>query len=292
MHLLPVHGHTLRPTGPGHSLPGPPPEAGQRRASGREASFQSTPWASDGAQGCGSSAHLSVAIFLQAGFTGTSPLYGRTTGSAGLRRTHGAGLPPRAPPSSACEGPGGVLGTDYGAVIIRVAAQSRCTRNLCPFSRHKSHRDLGSWPGPRASSSCPPLTLRDALVGAALTPHTCFMPPKSLSPACERPSHSLGHSKTHLRSPLLSAAVLERSSSCPWAGQGPRTAAPSLKRELAFPLPPSLPSSPSPSPQPSTRGPNCASTGTGQLTATVSERRLPRDGAGHAPGPVLGGQGR
>lgn len=172
MHLLPVHGHTLRPTGPGHSLPGPPSEAGQRRASGREASFQSTPWASDGAQGCGSSAHLSVAIFLQAGFTGTSPLYGRTTGSAGLRRTHGAGLPPRAPPSSACEGPGGVLGTDYGAVIIRVAAQSRCTRNLCPFSRHKSHRDLGSWPGPRASSSCPPpYALRCLGGGHSYPPH-------------------------------------------------------------------------------------------------------------------------
>lgn len=187
MHLLLVHGHTLRPTGPGHSLPGPPPEAGQRRASGREASFQSTPWASDGAQGCGSSAHLSVAILLQAGFTGTSPLYGRTPGSAGLRQTHGAGLLPRAPPSSAREGPGGVLGTDYGAVIIRVAAQSRCTRNLCPLSRHKSHRDLGSWPGPRASSSCPPPLRFEMPWWGPLLPPT---PVSCLRKACPLPANA------------------------------------------------------------------------------------------------------
>lgn len=64
------------------------------------------PPASDGAQGCASSAHLIVTSFAA-----TSPLYGQTPGSARVRQTHGAGLPPRAPHSSVREGPGGVLGT-------------------------------------------------------------------------------------------------------------------------------------------------------------------------------------
>lgn len=55
--------------------------------------------------------------------------------------------------------------------------------------------------------------------------------------------HSQSPSKTHLRSPLPSASVLEMSSSsCPRVGQGSRTAAPSLKKELRVPfssLPPS-----------------------------------------------------
>lgn len=66
--------------------------------------------------------------------------------------------------------------------------------------------------------------------------------------------HSQSPSKTHLRSPLPSASVLEMSSSsCPRVGQGSRTAAPSLKKELRVPFSSLPPPSPSAPPQPCTR---------------------------------------
>lgn len=137
-----------------------------------------------------------------------------------------------------------------------MASQSRCTRNVRPLSRHKPHHDLGSCPGPRASSSC------TGGVGP-LSPPTRASCSKKPVPCRRMPvplyGHSQSPSKTHLRSPLPSASVLEMSSSsCPWVGQGSRTAAPSLKKELRVPFSSLPPPSPSAPPQPCTRSPDRA----------------------------------